>query len=54
MGVIDESPIEQVSKYSIPYFLAIATASALGTAFLVVLYKSTLFPTNIFMGGFAF
>ena len=37
IGVMEESPIEQVSKYSIPYFLANATASALGTVFLVVL-----------------
>lgn len=33
---IEESPIEQVSKYSIPYFLARVVASALVTVFLVV------------------
>ena len=54
IGVIEESPMEQVSKYSIPCFLAKATASALGTVFLVVLYRSTLFPTRILMGGLAF
>lgn len=33
---IEESPMEQVSKYSIPYFLAREVASALETVFLLV------------------
>ena len=37
IGVMEESPMEHVSKYSMPCFLAKATASALGTVFLVVL-----------------
>jgi hypothetical protein len=37
MGVIEESPIEQASKYYIPYFLARLMASFLGTVFLEVL-----------------
>jgi hypothetical protein len=51
---MDESPIEHVSKYYMPYFLAKLTASTFVTVFLEVGYKSTLFPTNIFIGGFAF
>jgi hypothetical protein len=54
MGVIEESPIEHVSKYYMPYFLAKLTASAFETAFLDELYRSTLFPTRILIGGFAF
>lgn len=52
--MIEESPIEQVSKYYMPYFFANPIASAFGTVFLEVLYKSTLFPTKILIGGFAF
>lgn len=36
MVAIEESPMEQVSKYSIPYFLARLVASALETVFLLV------------------
>ena len=36
-GVMEESPIEQVSKYSMPYFFAKLIASAFCTVFLDVL-----------------
>ena len=51
------SPTEQVSKYSIPYFLAVAIASTLVTPavaeaplFLPV-WRSSLLPTRIRMGA---
>jgi hypothetical protein len=44
---IDESPIEHVSKYFIPYLVAKPEASDFETAPFVFVYKSTLLPINI-------
>jgi len=44
------NPIYQVSKYSIPNFLAKPVASDLETAPFVLVYKSTLFPIKILTG----
>jgi len=54
---MDASPIEHVSKYSIPYFLAKLMASTFETGaavpvafFYKALARSTLFPTKILIG----